>query len=97
MKINTRNIFLFVVYDASSKFPTGIIAGKSFDFGNFDECLDTVTGDLEFKPQYCIVNIRFFHVEKPFQNYNSTRSKSNASDSVWEAIKVSHKYVCMYC
>lgn len=82
-------IFFFSVYDASSKFPTGILAGRSFDFGNFDECLKTVTTGMEFEPQYCIINVRFSPTEKLYPNYyNTTPSKLNPNDSVWEATKV---------
>lgn len=85
-----KNCIFFSVYDASSKFPTGILAGSSFDFGNFDECLGTVTAGLDFEPQYCIINIRFSPTPKLFPNYyNITHSKLNISDSVWEATKVS--------
>lgn len=78
------------MYDASSKFPTGILTGKSFDFGNFDECLKTVTTGLEFNPQYCIINIRFSPSEKLYPNhYNITPTKLNPLDSVWKATKVS--------
>lgn len=87
---------LFSVYDASSKFPTGILIGRSFDFGNFDECLKTVTTDLEFKPQYCVINIRFSPSEKLYPNYyNNTSFKLKPTDSAWEATKVCylHKYI----
>lgn len=79
------------MYDASSKFPTGILAGKSFDFGNFDECLKTVTTGLEFQPQYCIINVHFSPTEKLYPNYynNNITSNLNSNDSVWEATKVS--------
>lgn len=91
---------LFSVYDASSKFPTGILIGRSFDFGNFDECLKTVTTDLEFKPQYCVINIRFSPSEKLYPNYyNNTTSKLltklKSTDSAWEATKVCYLHTCI--
>jgi len=82
------------VYDASSKFPTGILAGRSFDFGNFDECLKTPTTGLELSPQYCIISIRFLPTAKLYLNYNNiTPSNLNPTDSVWESTKVS--YTCI--
>ncbi|VVC24589.1 Nose resistant-to-fluoxetine protein, N-terminal,Double-stranded RNA-binding [Cinara cedri] len=76
------------MYDSSSKFPTGILVGRSFDFGNFDECLKTTTIGLEFKPQYCIINVRFSPTTKLYPNYyNITPSNLNPTDSVWEATK----------
>lgn len=89
MKLKNVYMFLFSVYDSSSKFPTGILAGKSFDFGNFDECLKTATTGLDFEPQYCIINVRFSPTSKLYPNYNNiTPSNLNPTDSVWEATKV---------
>lgn len=77
------------MYDASAKFPTGILSGKSLDFGDYDECLETDTTDLDFKPQYCIVNIRFSPSVKLYSNYyNTTPPKLSPKISVWEAVKV---------
>lgn len=78
------------MYDASAKFPTGILSGKSTDFGDYDECLETNTTNLDFKPQYCIVNIRFSPSVKLYPNYYKTTSLNiiNSSISAWEAVKV---------
>ncbi|XP_025407688.1 nose resistant to fluoxetine protein 6-like isoform X2 [Sipha flava] len=86
------------MYDASSKFPTGILAGRSFDFGNFDECLKTSTTGLEFYPQYCIINIRFSPTEKLYpHHYNNTPSKLNPLDSVWKATKYDSSPIKIEC
>lgn len=78
------------MYDASAKFPTGILSGKSVDFGDYDECLETNTISLDFKPQYCIVNIRFSPSVKLYPNYYNTTPLNilNSSISAWEAVKV---------
>lgn len=84
------------MYDASSKFPTGILAGRSFDFGNFDECLKTVTTGLELSPQYCIISIRFLPTAKLYPNYNNiTPSNLNPTDSVWEGLSTKVSYPCI--
>lgn len=86
-----KYFFLYIlVYDASAKFPTGILSGKSTDFGDYDECLETNTTNLDFKPQYCIVNIRFSPTVKLYPNYYKTTSLNiiNSSISAWEAVKV---------
>ncbi|XP_025194462.1 nose resistant to fluoxetine protein 6-like isoform X2 [Melanaphis sacchari] len=76
------------MYDASSKFPTGILAGRSYDFGNFDECLKTVTTGLDLSPQYCIISIRFLPTTKLYPHYyNITHSNLNSTGSVWESTK----------
>lgn len=77
------------MYDASAKFPTGILSGKSFDFGDYDECLETNTIGLDFTSQYCVVNIRFKPSIKLYPNYYKTIvTELNSSVPVWEAIKV---------
>eukprot|EP00102_Acyrthosiphon_pisum_P022676 XP_016659886.1 PREDICTED: nose resistant to fluoxetine protein 6-like [Acyrthosiphon pisum] len=78
------------MYDASAKFPTGILSGKSVDFGDYDECMETNTNSLDFKPQYCIVNIRFSPSVKLYPNYYKTTPLNilNSSISAWEAVKL---------
>lgn len=77
------------MYDASAKFPTGILNGKFYDFGDYDECLETDTTGLDFKTQYCIVNIIFSPSFKLYPNYyNTSLSKLSPLVSAWEATKV---------
>lgn len=77
------------MYDASAKFPTGILSGKSFDFGDYDECLETNTAGLDFKPQYCVVNVRFKPSIKLYPNYYTPiLPELSSSAPIWEAIKV---------
>ena len=55
------------MFDSSSKFPTGVLYGNGYDFGNFDECVGAkfpgrnVTGGgneaFTFKGQYCLVTV----------------------------------------
>jgi len=79
------------VYDASSKYPTRILAGRSFDFGNFDGCLKSVTTNMELSPQYCIISIRFLPTAKLYPHYyNITPSNLKPTDSMWESTKVSY-------
>lgn len=52
--------------DSSSKIPEGIMYGTINSFGQYDECLDTVvydvtddpTTEVQFKGQYCALNVR---------------------------------------
>lgn len=83
------SLFYFLVYDASAKFPTGILSGKSTDFGDFDECLETNTTGLDFKSQYCLLNIRFSPFHEIYPNYYDFQSpKLGSLVPVWEAVKV---------
>ncbi|VVC24505.1 Nose resistant-to-fluoxetine protein, N-terminal,Acyltransferase 3 [Cinara cedri] len=77
------------MYDASAKFPTGILSGKSIDFGDYDECLETDMTGLDFKSQYCIVKINFSPSDKLYPNYYKIASPNlTSSVPVWEAIKL---------
>lgn len=77
------------MYDASAKFPTGILSGKSTDFGDYDECLETNTTGLDFKSQYCILSIRFSPFHEMYPNYYDLSSpKLSPLVPVWEAVKV---------
>lgn len=49
------------VFDASAKYPTGLLVNNGYELGAFDECL-RVSAELEEGPvrgQYCLVDIHF--------------------------------------
>ncbi|XP_064215056.1 nose resistant to fluoxetine protein 6 [Tribolium castaneum] len=52
------------MFDASSKFPTGLLSGSTYDFGNFDECVEVSGPVTEEKIQgrYCMAK---FHIAPP--------------------------------
>lgn len=43
-------------YDASGKFPDGLLSGSTFQLGNFDECLDIDESNAP-RGQYCLARI----------------------------------------
>ncbi|KAJ8936791.1 hypothetical protein NQ318_021933, partial [Aromia moschata] len=49
------------MFDANTKFPSGILYGSSYDFGNFDECLEIRVphDDQEFTGKYCMAKFIF--------------------------------------
>ncbi|VVC43145.1 Nose resistant-to-fluoxetine protein, N-terminal [Cinara cedri] len=76
------------MYDASVGFPTGILSGKSIDFGDYDECLEINTTGLGFKLKYCIVNIHFSPSHKLYPNYYKIAPPTlTSSVPVCEAVK----------
>lgn len=47
------------MFDATSKFPNGILVGSTYDMGNFDECVQTkaTLNDEEFSGKYCLATL----------------------------------------
>jgi hypothetical protein len=85
---------LVQVFDASSKFPSGILFGSTYDFGNFDECM-SVSVPLDGDPvtgRYCMAK---FHIAPPefgdgdWRYYRFPSDKNYANVSTWEKIVVS--------
>lgn len=86
------------MFDSSSKFPSGVLSGSSYDFGNFDECIEVkvpLENDEEISGKYCMAQ---FHIDPPnlggndkgyvFNFYNGGNS---FNVSTWEKILVSTK------
>lgn len=69
------------MFDASTKFPSGILYGSTIDLGNFDECLDvkTIINKDEVFGRYCLPSITI-------ENNSKTNNKE---DNIWRFITVS--------
>ncbi|CAB3382226.1 Hypothetical predicted protein [Cloeon dipterum] len=48
------------MFDASVKFPTGVLYGSTYDFGNFDECMQVQSQRNDINGKYCLARIRIF-------------------------------------
>lgn len=46
------------MYDASAKFPSGILNGNINQFGDFDQCLRAADKNDMFRGQYCLTTIQ---------------------------------------
>lgn len=87
-----------IVFDATTKFPSGVLYGSAYDFGNFDECLDVRVPyqNEQFSGQYCMAK---FTVESPFEgeindspyNYHFDDYKNFHNVSVWKKMEVTKK------
>lgn len=51
MYMQTKANFLFEVFDASAKLPSGILSGNLNQYGDFDECISVPDA------QYCLADI----------------------------------------
>lgn len=78
------------MFDSTSKFPTGVLFGSSFDFGNFDECVGVrVPVEGEVQGRYCLAK---FHVVPPEMGVGGKERGYRgevANASAWEKILVS--------
>lgn len=46
------------MHDASAKLSSGILNGNVNQFGDFDQCLETVVERSNFKSQYCLAHVQ---------------------------------------
>lgn len=48
------------MFDATSKFPSGILSGSTYGMGNFDECLKVKVPlqDDSFSGKYCLTTLK---------------------------------------
>jgi Nose resistant-to-fluoxetine protein, N-terminal domain len=65
----------FSVFDANANLPSGILSGNVNQYGDFDQCLDTVPVDQDFKSQYCLAHIQP-RVSSEFKHLNYLRTLS---------------------
>ena len=85
------------MFDASSKYPDGIISGHTRHFGNFDECyrLQASISNDEEDANLSEINGRYCLVDLEYQRRNISSSVPESyslvfdpNDSAWEAIRV---------
>lgn len=50
-------LFLFQVYDATAKIPSGLLNGNVNQFGDFDECVE-IQGSEGIQGQYCLTYLQ---------------------------------------
>lgn len=48
----------FPVYDASAKLPSGILNGNVNQFGDFDQCLNVLSKNGNFKGKHCLATVQ---------------------------------------
>ncbi|CAD6244916.1 GSCOCG00013530001-RA-CDS [Cotesia congregata] len=95
-----RNGTLWAVqmFDASTKYPDGIITGNTRHFGNFDGCYDLKTSiprykfdieteDEEINGRYCLVKVEYHKMSNFSDRKDPHTLEFDTNDSVWEAIK----------
>lgn len=70
------------MYDASAKIPSGLLSGNINQYGDFDECLNTISPSQEnLQGKYCLSYIqiavpsdslpRLKHIRKLMQSYDA--------------------------
>ncbi|XP_046395708.1 uncharacterized protein LOC124162972 [Ischnura elegans] len=94
-----RNFTLWAVqmFDASTKFPDGVVSGNSYHMGHFDQCtgikVDLSNGAAQnmLYGQYCLAEINFMEEQEVQQIRNYTLDpysmKFNPKRTAWDRIK----------
>lgn len=83
------------MFDASAKYPVGLLSGNGYELGSFDECLsvDVDIGENnggQLKGQYCLVDIYFNKKDFNFGGHYSSSYKP--LNSAWNKLL----WVCLY-
>lgn len=80
------------MFDATTKFPSGILYGSSYDFGNFDECLEVKIpkNDETLNGKFCMVKFTFDYKYKNVEIKLSFKNKDepHTNQTLWNKIDV---------
>ncbi|XP_071455270.1 nose resistant to fluoxetine protein 6-like [Hetaerina americana] len=83
------------LFDATAKFPRGIVSGNVYNMGDFDECL-AVAGPMGIRGQYCLARVdleEFGSLKEERQSVHGTVNPFtlhySPMTSAWE--KIEHK------
>ncbi|CAH1101350.1 unnamed protein product [Psylliodes chrysocephalus] len=80
-ELKQYRIWATQMFDATTKFPTGFLEGSSYDFGNFDECIDS--GNRYFTGKYCLVK---FTLQPPIAVKDFEISNGYSNYTIWNKI-----------
>jgi len=89
-------LWLISVFDSATKIPEGILYGSTFNFGNFDECLEVSTlvpgedNEVEvLNGKYCLATVRL-------SGLRQDQVKADPIDfrmSAWDTLKVRNTFI----
>nr|CAD7397972.1 unnamed protein product [Timema poppensis] len=77
-KLSNFKLWAVQMFDATSKFPMGVLQGAAYNLGNFDECLDVDNG-ANITGRYCLARVEF----------NSLKWRASDAGTAWEKLRVS--------
>lgn len=82
------------MFDATGKFPSGILYGAGYELGNFDQCLDIAVPykQEQFSGKYCMSKFTFEYpdyVSRYYKIHYYGDYKKIYNTSAWEKVKVS--------
>lgn len=63
------------MYDSGAKIPSGILNGNVNQYGDFDQCLETIPKNKNFQSQYCLAHVQL-KVSSDFKYLNYLRTLS---------------------
>lgn len=83
------------MFDATSKYPSGLVTANVYQLGNYDQCIDVVSSDQSIKGKYCLADTEFSPKLKKYPPFYTLLSDYEFSlnydprKSVLEKFKVS--------
>ncbi|XP_046394827.1 nose resistant to fluoxetine protein 6-like [Ischnura elegans] len=88
-QLDNFTLWAVEMFDASTKFPEGLVAGNTFQLGVFDECVGVkaqLPGDGHFKGQYCLADVQIIppETDSSFHTYEYIKDPNG---SAWEGLK----------
>nr|CAD7260320.1 unnamed protein product [Timema shepardi] len=78
-KLSNFKLWAVQMFDATSKFPMGVLQGAAYNLGNFDECLDVDNG-ANITGRYCLAKVEF----------NSLKRRASDAGTAWEKLRASN-------
>lgn len=77
------------MFDSSAKFPSGVLAGSHYNFGNFDQCLVTVLPipGQNIKGKYCLAKFQINPSNTDLKKYKILQNYKN-NLTIWTKIAV---------
>lgn len=93
-------VYVYLVFDASSKGPDGLLSGDNHHLGHYDQCLSISVPDIRISSRYTIAKISFKPLPSEYSNYRPLGMEDfkepDPRSKVWIGTKVSHKNANSY-
>ncbi|KAK9869953.1 hypothetical protein WA026_006051 [Henosepilachna vigintioctopunctata] len=75
------------MFDSTTKFPTGILFGSTYDTGNFDECISVdIPENIGFSGQHCMAHFRISSFKTLSNASYSYKDEKLSNISIWDKI-----------
>lgn len=62
------------MFDANAKISSGLLNGNIHQFGDFDQCISTISPEVQFQGKYCLSHI-MFDIQERFEHLNNLKHR----------------------